>query len=76
MEFISGKAVNHPRLKHLLVPDYEEVFLRQLSEGCIRIWQRIASMERILRNDRPRGVMPEVLTARPRGRGISQYFRD
>jgi hypothetical protein len=56
--------------------DSGEVFLRELSAGCIRVWQRVASMERILRKDEKRGVMPEVLTARPKGQGGLAYWND
>ena len=71
-----GKAHPITRNYDQRAKEETESFLDELAEGCIRIWKRIASMERVLRNDRPRGVMPEVLTARPRSRGISTYWND
>lgn len=73
---LDSRIGNHPRMGHIPRPDYAEVSRKALMEGCVRLWQVLASMERIVRHDRPRGVMPETLDARPRSRGISQYWND
>lgn len=55
----------HPRLT---TP--EPTIFDVLSAGVIRVWKHVATMERLLRNDKPRGVMPNPLSVRPKGRGL------
>jgi hypothetical protein len=46
-----------------------EEFTREAPEVLRGLLSNIARLERLLRQDRPRGVLPSVITARPKSRG-------
>lgn len=48
----------------------ESPVLKMLANGAVEIWKRIAHIERLLRNDKPRGVISNI-TAKPKGRGLT-----
>lgn len=70
MSNLANLTMYHPRLGTRPEPANDS-FLRELQEGAKVIWQRIASMERILRRDKPAGMLPSELTAKPKGRGLT-----
>jgi len=49
----------------------EDDLLKTMVDGAIAVWKRIASMERILRRDAPRGEVPAGYDAKPKGRGLT-----
>ena len=60
----------HPRLRP--DPDYDVCGV--ILAGKIAVQKRLATIERILRNERPRGVMPETLDAKPKNRGTTPRY--
>lgn len=51
------------------------VVTRQRIEDLrVSVLKMKATMNRISRNDPPRGILPETLTARPKSRGTISYY--
>lgn len=57
-------AQQHPRLRKT------EDFLSVILEGLTPVLSRLARIERLVRNESPRGILPSTITARPKGRGL------
>lgn len=56
-----------------LLPPYrvdEKQLRADVAESAERMLRNIATMQRVLRNDKPRGVLPSSITARPHSRGV------
>lgn len=43
---------------------------RDLNKECVRLMSALATYARIVRCDKPCGILPSPLTAKPKGRGL------
>ena len=61
----------HPRLS---LRETRHDVLQVIQEGAVKIWQKLATLERLLRNEKPKEVAGSNLTsitAKPKGRGLT-----